>query len=59
MFFKKNHKNLDNNNQDTYVPHSIDTTIVRFLQRTDKGNFNAKEKIFFFKELAYLAIGGI
>jgi len=37
-----------------YKKHSIDDTIVRFLQSRDKWSFGSKDKIFFFKELSYM-----
>ncbi len=37
-----------------YTKHSIDSTIVSFLQSRDKSSFGSKDKIFFFKELAYM-----
>jgi type II secretory pathway component PulF len=37
-----------------YTKHSIDNTIVSFLQSRDKSSFGSKDKIFFFKELAYM-----
>lgn len=37
-----------------YKKHSIDNTIVEFLQSRDKSRFGNADKIFFFKELAYM-----
>lgn len=37
----------------------LDVAIIRFLQSLDKGNFGAKDKILFFKELSFLLNGGI
>jgi len=37
-----------------YTRHSVDDFIVKFLQSLDKWNFGSKDKIFFFKELAYM-----
>ncbi len=37
-----------------YTKHSIDESIVSFLQSRDKWNFGSKDKIFFFKELSYM-----
>lgn len=34
--------------------HSIDRWILGFLRQIDKGNFGNKEKVIFFKQLAYL-----
>lgn len=59
LFKKKKTKVNQNKNYPTYTPHSIDNTIVRILQRLDKWSFGSKDKIFFFKELAYLSVGGI
>ncbi len=49
-------KPQNNHWDDTYTPHSIDNTIVNILQKRDKWNFGSKDKIFFFKELAYLSV---
>lgn len=48
-----------NKNSNKYQRHSIDLTIVRFLQTLDKSNFDGKDKIFFFKELAYMLKGWV
>jgi len=37
-----------------YKKHSVDNTIVHFLKSRDKSSFGTKDKIFFFKELAYM-----
>mgnify|MGYP003745869793 CR=1 FL=1 len=37
-----------------YTKHSIDESIARFLKSRDKSSFGSKDKIFFFKELAYM-----
>jgi len=37
-----------------YKKHSIDDSIARFLRSKDKSSFGSKDKIFFFKELAYM-----
>ena len=37
-----------------YKKHSVDNTIVNFLKSRDKSSFGTKDKIFFFKELAYM-----
>lgn len=37
-----------------YKKHSIDNTIAEFLQSRDKSRFGNADKIFFFKELAYM-----
>ena len=37
-----------------YKKHSIDNTIVEILQSRDKSRFGSADKIFFFKELAYM-----
>lgn len=37
-----------------YTKHSIDNTIVELLQSRDKSRFGSADKIFFFKELAYM-----
>ncbi len=42
-----------------YTKHSIDNTIVSFLQSRDKSSFGSKDKIFFFKELAYMLKWGV
>ena len=39
---------------ESYQKHSIDKTIVDFLQSRDKSRFGNSDKIFFFKELAYM-----
>lgn len=40
--------------QDAYKAGPIDGVIVSTLQSIDKGSFGVKDKILFFKELAYL-----
>lgn len=40
--------------QKEYKKHSVDDTIVKFLKSRDKSSFGNKDKIFFFKELAYM-----
>jgi len=52
--FKKKKKN-----EKTYKAHSIDNIIVKVLALRDKWTFWTKDKIFFFKELSYLIIGGV
>lgn len=52
-------KGHTSSSQGEYTPHSIDNSIVNFLERRDRSTFGTKDKIFFFKELAYLATGGI
>ncbi|HRU50407.1 MAG TPA: type II secretion system F family protein [Candidatus Absconditabacterales bacterium] len=42
-----------------YTKHSIDESIARFLKSRDKSSFGSKDKIFFFKELAYMLKGGV
>ena len=42
-----------------YKKHSIDSTIVSFLQSRDKSSFGSKDKIFFFKELSYMLKWGV
>ncbi len=42
-----------------YTPGPIDSIIVSGLQSLDRGNFWAKDKILFFKEVAYLINGWI
>ena len=42
-----------------YTKHSIDSVIVNFLQSRDKSSFGSKDKIFFFKELAYMLKWGV
>ncbi|MCK9467550.1 MAG: type II secretion system F family protein [Candidatus Absconditabacterales bacterium] len=42
-----------------YKKHSIDDSIARFLRSKDKSSFGSKDKIFFFKELAYMLKGGV
>ncbi len=42
-----------------YTPGPIDGIIVSSLQSLDRGNFWTKDKILFFKEVAYLLNGGI
>jgi type II secretory pathway component PulF len=37
-----------------YTKHSIDDSIVNFLQSRDKWNFWNQDKVFFFKELSYM-----
>ncbi len=37
-----------------YTRHSIDQSIVKFLQSRDRWNFGSNDKIFFFKELSYM-----
>lgn len=37
-----------------YTKHTIDDSIVSFLQSRDKSSFGNKDKIFFFKELSYM-----
>jgi len=49
----------DKNQQNRYTPHSIDNTIVSFLQNRDKSTFWTKDKIFFLKELSYLSAGWV
>lgn len=48
-----NIKNWDKIYQN-YKRHSIDDSIVQFLQSRDKSHFGNSDKIFFFKELAYM-----
>jgi hypothetical protein len=49
MDMKKENKLYQN-----YTKHSIDNTIVELLQSRDKSRFGSADKIFFFKELAYM-----
>lgn len=42
-----------------YTKHSVDDFIVKILQSLDKWNFGSKDKIFFFKELAYMLKWGV
>lgn len=44
---------------DTYKPQGIDAIISSTLQSIDKSSFGSKDKILFFKELAYLLAGGV
>lgn len=44
----------DNSIFKNYKRHSIDKTIVEFLQTRDRTSFWNSDKIFFFKELAYM-----
>ncbi len=44
----------DNSIYKNYKRHSIDKTIVEFLQTRDRTSFWNSDKIFFFKELAYM-----
>ena len=37
-----------------YTKHSIDDSIVKFLQSRDKWNFGNQDKVFFFKEISYM-----
>ncbi len=37
-----------------YTRHSIDDSIVNFLQSRDKWNFGNQDKVFFFKEMSYM-----
>ena len=45
--------------QDEYKAGPIDSVIVSTLQSMDKRSFGVKDKILFFKELAYLLGGGV
>ena len=45
--------------QETYKAGPIDGMIVSTLQSMDKSSFGTKDKILFFKELAYLLGGGV
>lgn len=45
--------------QDAYTAGPIDAVIVSTLQSMDKRSFGVKDKILFFKELAYLLGGGV
>jgi hypothetical protein len=44
----------EENEYKKYTKHSIDNTIVSFLQSRDKSSFGSKDKIFFFKEISYM-----
>jgi type II secretory pathway component PulF len=49
-------------NEDQQLPYkeqAVDKLIISTLQSLDKGNFGSKDKILFFKELAYMLHGGI
>lgn len=46
--------NETNKNSINYTKHGIDDSIVQFLQTRDKSAFWNSDKIFFFKELAYM-----
>ncbi|MCX6823792.1 MAG: type II secretion system F family protein [candidate division SR1 bacterium] len=52
---------VETEKQDTqeYKAGPIDGMIVSTLQSMDRGSFGAKDKILFFKEVAYLLSGGI
>lgn len=45
--------------KDAYKVHMIDDIIVRILQWRDRDTFWTKDKIFFFRQFAYLSAGGI
>ncbi|MFZ2150824.1 MAG: type II secretion system F family protein [Candidatus Absconditicoccaceae bacterium] len=45
--------------KNTYQKHGIDKLILGFLRQIDKGSFGSKEKVIFFKQLAYLINGGV
>ncbi|MFA6256278.1 MAG: type II secretion system F family protein [Candidatus Absconditabacterales bacterium] len=49
----------EQNSEKEYKAGPIDSVIVSALQSMDRGSFGAKDKILFFKELAYLLKGGI
>ena len=42
-----------------YKYNSVDGVIISTLKKLDKGNFGTKDKILFFKELAYLIDGWV
>lgn len=49
----------EKNIEEQYKPGPIDGAIVSALQSMDRGSFWTKDKILFFKEVAYLLNGGV
>ena len=49
----------ESQDQEEYKAGPIDGMIVTTLQSIDKSSFGTKDKILFFKELAYLLGGGV
>lgn len=44
----------DLDQQPAYQEQAVDKLIISTLQSLDKGSFGSKDKILFFKELAYM-----